>query len=103
MIPGEIIAIPTMLRMRANVDVIEEIWIRNISPGRPMKISPSMIIRMTAIDATAGERRKKIAARDLHPTDGNRNGTSDQKGFPATCEQSHSLPKSSQAVVDASL
>jgi len=71
-----------MLRMRANVDVIEEIWIRNMSPGRPMKISPSMIIRMTAIDATAGERRKKIAARDLHPTDGNRNGTQDQNVFP---------------------
>jgi hypothetical protein len=26
-IPREIIAIPTTLRMRANVDVIEEIWI----------------------------------------------------------------------------
>ena len=47
-----------------------------------MRISPRVIIRMTAIDATAGDRRKKIAACDLHPTDGNRNGTQDQNVFP---------------------
>ena len=58
---------------------------------------------LTAIDATAGERRKKIAASDLRPTDGNRNGTPDQMGSPATYEQPHSLPKSSQAVVAAKL